>query len=106
MRSVRIATWTSGDPVSPDLCACSLMSAVLRSAVIDIVGSFLCEVRMRGLSRDRPRRPGRDVVQRGRMKRIAPENPARDRGPYTRKPAENQRNLRSSFGGEYDGAKA
>src|SRR4051794_14052326 len=37
MRSVRIATWTSGDPVSPLPCACSLMSAPLRSAVIDIV---------------------------------------------------------------------
>src|SRR6476646_2981760 len=40
MRSVRIATWTSGDPVSPLPCACSLISASLRSAVIDI-GSLL-----------------------------------------------------------------
>src|SRR5258708_9955295 len=37
MRSVRIATWTSGEPVSPLPCACSLISAPLRSAVIDIV---------------------------------------------------------------------
>src|SRR5690349_21589791 len=37
MRSVRIATWTSGEPVSPLPCACSLISASLRSAVIDIV---------------------------------------------------------------------
>src|SRR6476620_8279471 len=40
MRSVRIATWTSGEPVSPLPCACSLISASLRSAVIDI-GSLL-----------------------------------------------------------------
>src|SRR5438270_14073507 len=40
MRSVKIATWTSGDPVSPLPCACSLISASLRSAVIDI-GSLL-----------------------------------------------------------------
>src|SRR5438067_11097705 len=37
MRSVRIATCTSGEPVSPLPCACSLISACLRSAVIDIV---------------------------------------------------------------------
>src|SRR4051794_205636 len=37
MRSVRIATWTSGDPVSPLPWACSLINAPLRSAVIDIV---------------------------------------------------------------------
>src|SRR5262245_19522807 len=36
MRSVRIATWTSGDPVSPDLVAYSLISSCLRSALIDI----------------------------------------------------------------------
>src|SRR5215469_10432764 len=35
MRSLRIATWTSGDPVSPSLVAYSVMSACLRSAVID-----------------------------------------------------------------------
>src|SRR6516162_343205 len=35
MRSLRIATWTSGDPVSPSLVAYSIMSACLRSAVID-----------------------------------------------------------------------
>src|SRR6266404_3339410 len=40
MRSVRMATWTSGDPVSPLPCACSLISASLRSVVIDI-GSLL-----------------------------------------------------------------
>src|SRR4051794_18166387 len=37
MRSVRIATCTSGEPVSLLPCACSLISACLRSAVIDIV---------------------------------------------------------------------
>src|SRR5437764_7355080 len=36
MRSDRIATWTSGEPVSPDLTAYSPMSICLRSAVIDI----------------------------------------------------------------------
>src|SRR3569833_54512 len=36
MRSVRIATWTSGEPVSPLPRPWSLMSACLRSAVIDI----------------------------------------------------------------------
>src|SRR5881396_4077519 len=36
MRSDRIATWTSGEPVSPDLTAYSPMSVCLRSAVIDI----------------------------------------------------------------------
>src|SRR5436305_10855655 len=40
MRSVRIATCTSGEPVSLLPCACSLISACLRSAVIDI-GSLL-----------------------------------------------------------------
>src|SRR5208282_2526966 len=35
MRSLRIATWTSGDPVLPSLVAYSMMSACLRSAVID-----------------------------------------------------------------------
>src|SRR4029077_1808150 len=37
IRSARIATWTSGDPVSPCLTAYSPMSACLRSGVIDIV---------------------------------------------------------------------
>src|ERR1700688_4850399 len=36
MRSDRIATCTSGDPVSPSLTAYSPMSACLRSGVIDI----------------------------------------------------------------------
>src|SRR5881392_3762210 len=36
MRSERIATWTSGEPVSPGLTAYSPMSVCLRSAVIDI----------------------------------------------------------------------
>src|SRR6266853_1604295 len=36
MRSDRIATCTSGEPVSPDLTAYSPMSVCLRSAVIDI----------------------------------------------------------------------
>src|SRR5579862_8061691 len=38
MRSVRIATCTSGEPVSPVLTAYSPMSACLRSGVIDIEG--------------------------------------------------------------------
>src|SRR5437867_2003058 len=36
MRSDRIATWTSGEPVSPGFIAYSPISVVLRSAVIDI----------------------------------------------------------------------
>src|SRR5690349_926090 len=36
MRSDRIATWTSGEPVSFGLVAYSWIRAVLRSAVIDI----------------------------------------------------------------------
>src|SRR5215471_7716786 len=35
MRSLKTATWTSGDPVSRSLVAYSVMSACLRSAVID-----------------------------------------------------------------------
>ena len=35
MRSLKIATWTSGDPVSPVLVAYSVMSVCLRSAVMD-----------------------------------------------------------------------
>jgi hypothetical protein len=31
-----MATWTSGDPVSPSFAPYSVMSACLRSAVIDI----------------------------------------------------------------------
>src|SRR5947199_10819778 len=34
--SLRIATWTSGEPVSPAFAPYSVMSACLRSAVIDI----------------------------------------------------------------------
>src|SRR4051812_3532608 len=41
MRSDRIATWTSGEPVSPDFIAYSPMSTCLRSAVIDIVHVLL-----------------------------------------------------------------
>src|SRR5690242_9600311 len=36
IRSLRMATWTSGDPVSPSFPPYSVMSACLRSAVIDI----------------------------------------------------------------------
>ena len=36
MRSDRIATWTSGEPVSPDLVAYVLMTSALRPVVIDI----------------------------------------------------------------------
>src|SRR5687768_1161269 len=44
MRSVRIATWTSGDPVSVAPRALSLMISCLRSAVTDIVYPFDLEV--------------------------------------------------------------
>src|SRR5437764_15344894 len=37
MRLVRIAIWTSGEPVSSFARACSLITSCLRSAVIDIV---------------------------------------------------------------------
>src|SRR6478752_4841607 len=40
IRVVRIAIWTSGEPVSLALVALSLMSAVLRSADIDIGHPF------------------------------------------------------------------
>src|SRR5881394_124856 len=40
MRSVRMATWTSGEPVSPLPRPCSFASAALRSVVIDIVHSI------------------------------------------------------------------
>src|SRR5580693_6332626 len=36
IRSLRMATWTSGDPVSPSFAPYSVMSTCLRSAVIDI----------------------------------------------------------------------
>src|SRR5215468_10642426 len=36
IRSLRMATWTSAEPVSPSLAPYSVMSACLRSAVIDI----------------------------------------------------------------------
>src|SRR5580692_6333530 len=36
IRSLRMATWTSGDPVSPSFAPYSVMSVCLRSAVIDI----------------------------------------------------------------------
>src|SRR5688572_28757604 len=67
MRSVRMATCTSGEPVSPDLWACSLMSAVLRSAVIDIgiLLSLIVPGGPSGATSDWGQ-PGRDVVQRGR----------------------------------------
>ena len=41
MRYVRIATCTSGDPVSPYFLANALMTSALRSGVIDIVDSLL-----------------------------------------------------------------
>src|SRR5687768_9839738 len=41
MRSVKMATWTSGEPVSSLPRPCSLISAALRSVVIDIVHSNL-----------------------------------------------------------------
>src|SRR5215213_2253381 len=71
------------------------MSAVLRSAVIDIVLPFW-------LAR---RRPARDVVQRGREKCVAPGNPGARRGVYTRKPPENQWNLRP-YGQDRQGTSA
>src|SRR5690348_15371370 len=36
IRSLRMATWTSGDPVSPSFAPYSVMSACLRTVVIDI----------------------------------------------------------------------
>src|SRR5260370_36766264 len=41
MRSLRTATCTSGEPVSPSLRAYSLMTSCLRGSAIDI-GSLLC----------------------------------------------------------------
>src|SRR4051812_6148189 len=41
MRSVRIATWTSGEPVSPDFLPNVLMTSALRSGAIDIVYRLL-----------------------------------------------------------------
>ena len=40
MRSDRIPTCTSGDPVSPAFLACAWMTSALRSAVIDIVNDL------------------------------------------------------------------
>src|SRR5215467_10069568 len=52
MRSGRIPTCTSGDPVSPAFLACALMTSDLRSAVIDIVNDLpvgrLCPAVRRG----------------------------------------------------------
>src|SRR5215213_2202591 len=39
IRSVRIATWTSGEPLSLSARRCVAMSSVLRSFVIDMVAS-------------------------------------------------------------------
>src|SRR5690348_9419193 len=63
MRSVRIATWTSGEPVSVLARACSLMSACLRSAVIDIV-SLLFFLKVE--PPDDPEAVGRSFDQRDR----------------------------------------
>src|SRR3954467_8406000 len=63
MRSVRIATWTSGEPVSVLPWACSLISACLRSAVIDIV-SLLFVLKVE--PPDDPKAIGRGFDQRDR----------------------------------------
>src|SRR5262245_4059798 len=86
MRSVRIATWTSGDPVSPDLVAYSLISSCLRSALIDI-GKFLtvCEFRMAGPGC----RPARSAL--AGVRREAP----RERVQYRDYRRRGQRNLRA-----------
>src|SRR5690625_4933411 len=61
MRSVRIATCTSGELVSPSLVAYSLISSSLRAGVIDILLSF------QSVSLDfAPAGQSRDVVQHGR----------------------------------------
>src|SRR5271156_1658338 len=44
MRSLKMATWTSGEPVSAGLLAYSVISACLRSAVIDIDPASLSEI--------------------------------------------------------------
>src|SRR5262245_53475183 len=85
MRSVRIATWTSGDPVSPDLVAYSLISSCLRSALIDIE-KFLtaCGFMMAGPGC----RPARSAL--AGVGRIAQREPVQYRD-YRRR---GQRNLR------------
>src|ERR1700722_13701353 len=81
MRSVRIATCTSGEPVSPDFKAYSFTSACLRSTVIDIGLPFRLEksaasLTMGGAGAAEPGcRPGRSRLTRG-------EKPPRAR-PYT-----------------------
>jgi len=55
MRLDRMATWTSGDPVSPSLVPNSLMTRCFSSAVIDIVVSFF----------QKGDGASRDVVQQG-----------------------------------------
>src|SRR5262245_39739188 len=86
MRSVRIATWTSGDPVSPDLVAYSLISSCLRSALIDI-GNFLrvCGFMMAGPGC----RPARSAL--AGVKLLAQREPVQYRDNRRR----GQRNLRA-----------
>ncbi len=70
MRSDRIATCTSGDPVSPDLVPYSLISSALRLVVTDIGLSLIWGLgggagpNGHSLSAFRP---CRDVVQHGRL---------------------------------------
>src|SRR3954447_12084199 len=59
MRLVRIAIWTSGEPVSSLARACSLMTSFLRSAVIDIVALLFLKVE----PPDNPKAVGRDFHQ-------------------------------------------
>src|SRR5690606_9908134 len=65
MRSDRIATWTSGEPVSLALVAYSLMSSLLRSAVIDI-GHILSKTRMVAAPAGMSSRWGREALRERR----------------------------------------
>jgi hypothetical protein len=87
MRSVRIATWTSGEPVSFGLVACSLMSAFLRSAVIDIVMSFGSGVDLAGqagMSSSKVRSPHPPHRGRDAQPAIGPVARAYTRNPRKR----------------------
>src|SRR5690606_37292234 len=71
MRSERMATCTSGEPVSVGLVAYSLMRAALRSAVIDIGQSFQtedCGTLAPGMSSRR----SRNELGPGKLDRIGP----------------------------------
>src|SRR5947208_15799726 len=67
MRSDRIATWTSGDPVSPALTAYSPMSVCLRSGVIDIglVPSTMYDAHRPQLAVLNPRQRNKEPIDPG-----------------------------------------